>query len=215
MSMNNIPDLNWSVDFIKALRLLPCPYHRYYFMTDKMLDEERKAIEDGSGVRAEQVQKIEHELFELYKEPMLDVKPAVLEKRGGAYYSEAAVSLISSIHNDKKAIHAVNVRNNSAIANLPEDVIVEVNAVIGRNGAIPITTGQLPIHINGLIQSIKSFELLTVEAAVLGDYYKALMALTINPLIGAIDIAKKVLDEILQQNISYLPQFKKELREKE
>ena len=207
MSMNNIPDLNWSQDFIKALKLLPCPYHRYYYMTEKMLEEERKSLEEGKGVRGEQVQQIEQELFELYKDPLLDVKPAALEKRGGAYYSEAAVSLISSIHNDKKAIHTVNVRNNKAIANLPQDVIVEVNAVVGKNGAIPMATGQLPIQINGLIQSIKSFELLTVEAGVTGDYDKALIALTINPLIASIDLAKKLLDEILQQNSSYLPQF--------
>lgn len=211
MSMNNIPDLNWSVDFIKALKLLPCPYHRYYFMTEKMLEEERAAMEDGRGVRAEQVQKIEQELFKLYKDPQLDIKPAELEKRGGAYYSEAAVSLISSIYNDKKAIHTVNVRNNKAIANLPEDVIVEVNAVIGKNGATPMTTGQLPVQVNGLIQSIKSFEILAVEGIVAADYYKVLMALTINPLIASIDLAKQLLDEILQQNSSYIPEFNKEL----
>jgi 6-phospho-beta-glucosidase len=207
MSMNNIPDLNWSQDFIKALKLLPCPYHRYYYMTEKMLEEERKSLEEGKGVRGEQVQQIEQELFQLYKDPLLDVKPAALEKRGGAYYSEAAVSLISSIYNDKKAIHTVNVRNNKAISNLPQDVIVEVNAVVGKNGATPLATGQLPIQINGLIQSIKSFELLAVEAGVTGDYYKALMALAVNPLIASIDLAKKLLDEILKQNSSYLPQF--------
>jgi len=211
MSMNNIPDLNWSQDFIRSLNMLPCPYHRYYFMTDRMIEEEKKSVEEGKGVRAEQVQKIEQELFELYKDPALNVKPAALEQRGGAYYSEAAVSLISSIYNDKKAIHTVNVRNNKAIANLPEDVIVEVNAVVGRNGATPLATGNLPTQINGLIQSIKSFELLTVEAGVTGDYYKALMALTINPLIPSIDVAKELLDEILQQNSSYMPQFNKAL----
>jgi 6-phospho-beta-glucosidase len=213
MSMNNIPDLNWSQDFIKALKLLPCPYHRYYYMTEKMLEEERKSLEEGKGVRGEQVQQIEQELFQLYKDPLLDVKPAALEKRGGAYYSEAAVSLISSIYNDKKAIHTVNVRNNKAISNLPQDVIVEVNAVVGKNGATPLATGQLPVQINGLIQSIKSFELLTVEAGVTGDYYKALMALAVNPLIASIDLAKKLLDEILLQNSSYLPQFNSANRE--
>ena len=207
MSMNNIPDLNWSKDFIKALKLLPCPYHRYYYMTEKMIKEEKQSVEEGKGVRGEQVQIIEQELFELYKDPMLDTKPTALEKRGGAYYSEAAVSLISSIYNDKKAIHTVNVRNNKAIANLPEDVIVEVNAVVDKRGATPLATGPLPVQVNGLIQSIKSFELLTVEAGVTGDYYKALVALGINPLVASIDLAKKLLDEILEQNSSYLPQF--------
>ncbi len=212
MSMNNIPDLNWSADFIKSLRMLPCPYHRYYFMTEKMLEEEKKSVEEGLGVRAEQVQRIEAELFELYKDPQLNIKPAALDKRGGAYYSDAAVSLISSIYNDKKAIHTVNIRNNMAIANLPQDVIVEVNAVVGRNGAVPLATGPLPVQVNGLVQSIKSFELLAVEAGVTGDYYTALMALTIHPLIASVDLAKKLLDEILEENKKYLPQFDKALQ---
>jgi 6-phospho-beta-glucosidase len=211
MSMNNIPDLNWSQDFIRALKLLPCPYHRYYYMTEKMIEEEKKSVQEGRGVRAEQVQEIERELFELYKDPRLDIKPAALDKRGGAYYSEAAVSLISSIYNNKNAIHTVNVRNNKAIANLPADVIVEVNSVVGKTGATPMATGYLPAQINGLVQSIKSFELLTVEAGVTGDYYKALMALAINPLIASVDRAKMLLDEILKENSKYLPQFNKEL----
>lgn len=213
MSMNNIPDLNWSQEFIKALKLLPCPYHRYYYMTEKMIEEELKSVETGKGVRGEQVQKIEQELFELYKDPTLDTKPTALEKRGGEYYSEAAVSLISSIYNDKKAIHTVNVRNNKAIANLPADVIVEVNAVVDKKGATPMATGPLPIQVNGLIQSMKSFELLTVEAGVTGDYYTALMALAANPLVASIDLAKKLLNEILQQNSSYLPQFNSAYKE--
>lgn len=213
MSMNNIPDLNWSQDFIKALRMLPCPYHRYYYMTKKMIEEEQKSVDEGLGVRAEQVQKIEQELFELYEDPKLDIKPAALDKRGGAYYSDAAVSLINSIYNDKKAIHTVNIINKKAIANLPEDVIVEVNAVVGKNGAMPIVSGQLPVQINGLIQSIKSFELLTVEAGVTGDYYKALMALAINPLVASVDLAKKLLDEIIEQHSRYLPQFKSNHKE--
>lgn len=212
MSMNNIPDLNWSADFIKSLRMLPCPYHRYYFMTEKMLEEEKKSVEEGRGVRAEQVQRIEAELFELYKDPKLNIKPAALDKRGGAYYSDAAVSLISSIYNDKKAIHTVNIRNNMAISNLPQDVIVEVNAVVGRNGAVPLATGPLPVQVNGLVQSIKSFELLAVEAGVTGDYYTALMTLTIHPLIASVDLAKKLLDEILEENKKYLPQFDKALQ---
>jgi 6-phospho-beta-glucosidase len=157
------------------------------------------------------VQEIERELFELYKDPRLDIKPAALDKRGGAYYSEAAVSLISSLYNNKNAIHTVNVRNNKAIANLPADVIVEVNSVVGKTGATPMATGYLPAQINGLVQSIKSFELLTVEAGVNGDYYKALMALAINPLIASVDRAKMLLDEILKENSKYLPQFNKEL----
>src|SRR5690606_39797351 len=95
VTMRNIVDLGWEPDFIKGLRLLPCPYHRYYFQTKKMLDEQMKAVK-REGTRAEVVKRLEEELFELYKDPDLAIKPPQLEKRGGAYYSDAACSLIHS-----------------------------------------------------------------------------------------------------------------------
>ncbi|QIB27839.1 6-phospho-beta-glucosidase [Caloranaerobacter azorensis] len=208
INMNNIPDLNWDKDFIYSLGMLPCPYHRYFYMTDEILEEEIKAFQSGEGTRAQQVMKIEKDLFEKYKNPSLDEKPKELEKRGGAYYSDAAVSLISAIYNDKEEIHTVNVRNNGAISNLPDDVVVEINSVISKTGAKPIAFGKLPIKINGLIQQVKSYELLTVKAGVTGDYYTALMALIANPLVPSVKIAKKILNDILVQNRDYLPQFK-------
>ncbi|WIF96207.1 6-phospho-beta-glucosidase [Caminicella sporogenes] len=208
INMNNIPDLNWDKDFIYALGMLPCPYHRYFYMTEEILEQEIEDLKSGKGTRAQQVMKIEKDLFEKYKNPSLDEKPKELEKRGGAYYSDAAVSLINAIYNDKEEIHTVNVRNNGAISNLPNDVVVEINSVISKAGAKPIVFGKLPIKINGLIQQVKTYELLTVEAGVTGDYYTALMALTANPLIPSVKIAKKILNDILVQNKDYLLQFK-------
>lgn len=208
INMKNIPDLKWDVDFIKALGMIPCPYHRYFYMADEILKEEIVAFEEKKGTRAEQVMEIEKELFEKYTNPALDVKPEELEKRGGAYYSDAAVSLISAIYNDKEEIHTVNVKNNGAIATLDDDVVVEVNAVINKTGPKPVVVGQLPVKVNGLIQQVKSYELLTVKAGVEGDYYTALMALTANPLVASTNIAKNLLEDILSENKGYLPQFK-------
>ncbi|WP_026478685.1 6-phospho-beta-glucosidase [Alkaliphilus transvaalensis] len=208
VTMKNIPDLVWDRDFIYALGLIPCPYHRYFYMTDEMLEDEKKALAE-KGTRAEQVMKIEAALFELYKKVELEEKPKELEERGGAYYSDAAVSLISAIYNDKGEVHTVNIHNNGGIMGLPEDVVVEVNAVIGRAGAKPIASGKLPTQINGLLQAVKSYELLTVEAGLRGDYNTALMALMANPLVPSIKVAKKILDDILRENVDYLPQFNK------
>ncbi|SCY36522.1 6-phospho-beta-glucosidase [Alkaliphilus peptidifermentans] len=208
ITMKNIPDLVWDKDFINALGLLPCPYHRYFYMTDEMLEDEKRALQE-KGTRAEQVKRIEEALFNLYKKVELDVKPKELEERGGAYYSDAAVSLISAIYNDKNEIHTVNVHNNGGIVDLSEDVVVELNAVIGKSGARPIASGKLPIQINGLIQAVKSYELLAVEAGISGDYNTALMSLMSNPLVPSIKVAKKILDDILMANVDYLPQFNK------
>jgi 6-phospho-beta-glucosidase len=206
IDVKNIPDLGWEPDFIKALGVLPCPYHRYYYQTQKMLEEELEAVKK-EGVRAEVVKKLEADLFELYKDPNLNVKPPQLEKRGGAYYSDAACNLIASIYNDRRDIQTVNVRNNGTIAGIPDDSAVEVNCVITKDGPQPIHVGALPVAVNGLVQQIKSFERTAIEAAVTGDYHKALLAMTINPLVPSDTIAKQILDEMLEAHKDYLPQF--------
>jgi 6-phospho-beta-glucosidase len=206
VTMRNIIGLSWEPDFIRGLGAVPCPYHRYYYKTDEMLREElEKAAAEGT--RAEVVQKLETELFELYKDENLDIKPPQLEKRGGAYYSDAACSLINSIYNDKRDIQPVNTRNNGAIASIPADSAVEVNCVITKDGPKPISVGDLPVAVRGLVQQIKSFERVAAEAAVTGDYNTALLAMTINPLVPSDKVGKQILDEMLEAHKEHLPQF--------
>lgn len=206
LTMKNIVDAGWEKDFIKALGILPCPYHRYYYQTGKMLETEKKELAE-KGTRAEVVMKLEKQLFELYKDPELDIKPQELQERGGAYYSDAACNLIHSIYNDKRDVQPVNTRNNGAIASIPDDSAVEVSCVITKDGPKPITVGKLPVAIRGLVQEIKSFERVAAEAAVTGDYRTALLAMTINPLVPSDTIAKQILDEMLEAHKAYLPQF--------
>ncbi|MFA9143253.1 6-phospho-beta-glucosidase [Bacillus sp. FSL P4-0322] len=205
-SMKNIEAKNWEPSFVKGLGVIPCPYHRYYYKTKDMLEEEQKAAQE-KGTRAEVVQQVEQELFELYKDPDLSIKPPQLEKRGGAYYSDAACNLISSIYNDKHDVQPVNTVNRGAIASIPAESAVEVNCIITKDGPKPIAIGDLPVAVRGLVQQIKSFERVAAEAAVTGDYETALVAMTINPLVPSDDIAKQILDEMLEAHREHLPQF--------
>lgn len=207
MTMKNIPDFPWDPDFIRSLGMFPCPYHRYYYQADDMLQEEKEAAA-SEGTRGQVVKVTEKELFELYKDPNLNIKPPQLAKRGGAHYSDAACSLISSIYNDKRDIQVVNVRNNGAILDLPDDVVIETNAVIAKDSIRPVSSGHMPAKIRGLMQAVKAYEELAVEAGVTGDYYTALQALTIHPLIPSCTVAKKILDDIIKENKAYLPQYK-------
>jgi len=206
ITMQNIHAMGWEPEFLKSLDVLPCPYHNYYYKTGDMLEKELKNFKEG-GTRAEVVRKLEEELFELYKDPNLSIKPPQLEKRGGAYYSEAAVKLIHSIYTDRRDIQAVNTMNKGAISGIPFDSAVEVSCVITKDGPKPIAMGELPIAVNGLVQEIKSFERAAIDAAVTGDYGKALLAMTINPLIPSDSTAKAILDEMLDAHKRYLPQF--------
>ncbi|MBS4179014.1 6-phospho-beta-glucosidase [Lederbergia citrea] len=207
LTMKNIPDFGWDKEFLQALGALPCSYHRYFYMKDEMLAEQLESVKT-KGTRAEVVKRVEEELFELYKDPNLAIKPPQLQERGGAYYSEAALNLVSSIYNNKGDIQTVNVQNNGIIPCLPDDVSVEVNCVIDSQGAHPIQLStEITPQIRGLLQVVKAYEELTVQAGVTGDYDTAVQALTINPLVGSVNLAKSILDDVLAENKKYLPQF--------
>ena len=207
LTMKNIPDMPWEPEFLKSLMMYPCPYHKYFYMKDKMLEEQKEEY-NTVGTRGEVVKKLEKELFKLYNDPNLNIKPPQLDKRGGAYYSDVACSLINSIYNDKKDIHIVNVKNNGTIADLPADTVIETNSIVGGSGAQPINIGHVSPKIRGLMQSVKAYEELTIEAGVNGDYSSSLQALTIHPLVSSANVAKSILDDIIKENKDYLPQFK-------
>ena len=205
-SMRNIQSLEYSVDLIKGLNAVPCPYHNYYFFTKEQLAMQMEEYEQGR-VRGEVVREIEKELFELYEDVDLAVKPKQLEQRGGALYSDAACNLISSLYNDTGDIQYVNVANNGTITYLPNDSAIEAACVITKDGPKPLALGELKLSISGLIQTLKMFERLVVDAAVTGDRALAITALNINPLCPSDKLAVEVFEALLEAHQDYLPQF--------
>ncbi len=206
ISMKNFSTLPFSPEFIRGLHCIPCPYHNYYYFTKEQLEEELKEYKEGR-VRGEVVKRVEEELFELYKDENLDVKPKQLEMRGGARYSDAACNLICSLHNNTGDIQYVDVRNNGTITNLPADSAVEAACIITSGGPKPIAVGELKPQINGTIQTIKTFERLVCEAAVTGNRDLAVTALNMNPLCASDHDANAVIHELLEAHKEYLPQF--------
>lgn len=212
--VKNIPMISFLKDQVKDLHIIPCMYHRYYYITDDMLKEELEKFNEGK-TRAEEVKRTEARLFELYKDPALDYKPEELSQRGGTYYSDAACELISAIHNDSQVEMVVSTRNNGAVPDLPADVVVEVNAIIRASGPQPISWGTFEDGARGQLQLMKAMELTTIEAAVTGNYGKALQAFTINPLVPSGTVAKTILDEMLVAHKEHLPQFADKIKELE
>lgn len=208
IQMKNFVSLPYSPTFIKGLRAIPCPYHNYYFFTKEQLEEELEQFKTGT-VRGEVVSKTEEELFELYSREELAEKPEQLAMRGGAKYSDAACNLIQSIYNNTGDIQYVDVRNNGAISDLPADSAVEVACRITADGPRPLATGELKPPIGGYIQLMKSFERITIEAAVTGDRDLAVAALNLNPLCPSDELANIVVDELIEAHKEYLPQFTK------
>ncbi len=190
-------------EWLKAIHMLPNYYLRYFVHHNRAVEEVMQAEE----TRADYLMKVESELLDMYRDPNLREKPALLAQRGGARYSQAAVSLIRAIANNLKEVHIVNVRNGQALPDLPENSVVEVPAVIDAHGAVPQVMGHMPPQIRGLIQAVKSYEELTIQAALTGDMTTARLALMAHPLVPSWDTACALLDDLLAANKRYLPQF--------
>ncbi|MDT3393701.1 MAG: 6-phospho-beta-glucosidase, partial [Bacillota bacterium] len=202
----NIFDVPFYREQLQQMNMIPCGYHRYYYRAEEMLKHGLTEYAT-EGTRAQQVKIIEHELFELYKDPDLDYKPKQLEQRGGAYYSDAACETIASIYANKNTEIVVSTRNNGAVPDLPADCAVEVTAYVGGAGARNVAFGPLPTAKRGWLQMMKSMELLTIEAAITGDYGTALQAFISNPLVPSGETATRVMHELLIAHKAYLPQF--------
>jgi 6-phospho-beta-glucosidase len=190
------------VELVRQLRAVPSYYLRYYYLTHEVLDAQRRGPS-----RAEQVMEIERQLLELYRDPTLDTKPELLEHRGGAFYSEAAAQLVASLHAGTGDVQVVDIRNQGALPDLPDDAVVEIPARIDRDGAHPLPLEPLPPVLLGLVQQMKAYERLTVAAATSGDRGLALEALLANPLVRDYQVAAPLLDALLAKSRDHLPRF--------
>jgi 6-phospho-beta-glucosidase len=174
------------------LAVLPSYYLHYFYDHDRVLEE----LKD-SKPRAAAVAEIESRLLELYRDPALVTKPALLEQRGGAFYSEAAVGLVASLLRDDGAVHEVDMRNNGVLPGLADDDVVEVPARV-RGGVVePLLQGPLAPELLGLVQHVAAYERLAAEAAVTRDPVTARKALLAHPLIGQFSQVDRLLDAAL------------------
>jgi 6-phospho-beta-glucosidase len=190
------------VGLIRSLGAIPSYYLRYYYETARVVADQR-----NGHTRAQDVIDIEARLLDLYRDETLAEKPELLSRRGGAFYSEAAVQLIASLHDGAGDIQVVDVRNDGALPDLPAGAVVEVAATIDRDGAHPLRLQPLAPEMRGLVQAMKAYEELAVKAAVTGDRGAAVRALIANPLVGQWQIAEPLLDALLEANRSQLPRF--------
>jgi 6-phospho-beta-glucosidase len=188
----NIPELAYPDAFLEALGMVPSDYLRYFFLQRETLAEQAAS----ERTRAEEVLAIEEELLAHYADPKSVDKPAALSKRGGAHYSHAAIEIIEAISADSGAELVVDVQNRGAVAELGDEVVVEIPCRVGASGATPLPQRPLEPVIRGLIQHVKAYEELTVEAARTADRRSALLALAAHPLVPSVETAVQVIDEL-------------------
>ncbi len=174
---------------LEELGAVPSYYLRYFYAHDAVLAEQRRGVP-----RAAEVAEIERGLLELYRDPELAEKPALLEQRGGAFYSEAAVGLIASLVAGNGEVHEVDLRNEGTLEGLAADDVVEVPARVSPDLIEPLPQKPLAPELLGLVQHVAAYERLAVRAALSGDPADVRKALLAHPLIGQWDIASELVE---------------------
>jgi 6-phospho-beta-glucosidase len=179
---------------IEELGAIPSYYLHYFYAHDEVLAAQLDGVP-----RAATVAEIERELLELYRDPSVDEKPPLLEQRGGAFYSEAAIGLVRALASDSGEIHVVDTRNGGTLAGLQADDAVEVPARVGRDGPVALPQEPLAPELLGLVQHVAAYERLTAQAAITGDIAIARKALLAHPLIGQYSMVEELAEQLLTE----------------
>jgi 6-phospho-beta-glucosidase len=186
---------------VRRLGVVPSYYLHYFYDHDELVEHHRT-----HESRAEEVARIERELLDLYADESLAEKPELLSRRGGAYYSEAAVELLASLlgtsPNDR---HVVNLRNRGTLRFLPDDAVVEVPARVGTQSVEPLPMPQLGPLERGVVAHVSAYEELALDAALHGGRERVFRALLAHPLIGQRQSAERLADLLIDANRAYLP----------
>jgi 6-phospho-beta-glucosidase len=186
-------EIELPLKLIEELGAIPSYYLRYFYAERAVVEEQR-----SEPPRAQVVAEIEHSLLELYRDPSLAEKPALLDERGGAFYSEAATQLVASLVGDRGDVQVVDIRNTGTLAGLQDDDVVEVPARITGDGPAPVAQPPLAPELLGLVQHVAAYERLAASAAVTRSADTARLALLAHPLVREYELADGLLGRLLE-----------------
>ncbi len=178
------------------LGAIPSYYLRYFYSERAVVAEQATAVP-----RAQTVAEIERELLALYRDETLTEKPALLEQRGGAFYSEAATQLVASLTAGSGDVQVVDVRSCGALPGLERHDVVELPARIERDGPEPLPQPPLAPELLGLVQHVAAYERLAAQAAVTRDPAVARMALLAHPLVREYELAGELIERLLAAEV--------------
>ncbi|MET7437557.1 6-phospho-beta-glucosidase [Streptomyces sp. NPDC004082] len=193
-------DLHLPRSIVDRLGVVPSYYLRYYYAHDEVVRELRT-----KPSRAAEVAEMERELLRMYGDPALDEKPELLARRGGAYYSEAAVDLAASLlGGGGSPYQVVNTYNRGTLPFLPDDAVIEVQAAVGTKGPTPLPVPDVDPLYAGLMANVTAYEDLALEAALRGGRDRVFRALLAHPLVGQYAYADTLTDRLIAHNREHL-----------
>ncbi|MFF4355850.1 6-phospho-beta-glucosidase [Streptomyces sp. NPDC001604] len=193
-------DLRLPRALLDRLGVVPSYYLRYFYAHDEVVRELRT-----KPSRAAEVAEMERNLLKMYGDPALDEKPELLAKRGGAYYSEAAVDLAAALLGSAGSPYqVVNTLNRGTLPFLPDDAVIEVQAAVGPKGPLPLPVPPVDPLYAGLMANVTAYEDLALEAALRGGRDRVFKALLAHPLIGQFEYAEALTDRLIAHNREHL-----------
>ncbi|MFE1285291.1 6-phospho-beta-glucosidase [Streptomyces sp. NPDC058751] len=193
-------DLRLPRSLVERLGVVPSYYLRYFYAHDEVVGELRT-----KPSRAAEVAEMERTLLKMYGDPALDEKPELLAKRGGAYYSEAAVDLAASLlGGGGSPYQVVNTHNRGTLPFLPDDAVIEVQAAVNAKGPAPLPVPVVDPLYAGLMANVTAYEDLALDAALRGGRERVLRALLAHPLVGQYALADALTDRLIAHNREHL-----------
>ncbi len=130
---------------------------------------------------------------------------ALAESLSSEGYAGVALDLIEGLKGDLPRQMILNLPNQGAIEGMGTMDVVEIPAWVNNGRVQPLSVGSVPSHCLGLMQQVKAYEQMTIEATVQGSYAKALTALTLHPLVPGVEVAKRILDEYIERHGDLFP----------
>jgi len=192
------------VELALEMDSLPSHYFLYYYFKDEMLAE----LQAKPTTRAQDIMAKVPDYWAHYRQQAASEVPELnpARSRGGIHELELAIDVMDAIYNDRKEVWYVNVPNSGSLVDFPDDLVVETQAYVDRNGVTPLVFGHMPQHVVGLVKMLGEYQALTAESAWRGNRRDAIRALASHPLVFSLHKAEAIYDELAAAHRQYLPE---------
>lgn len=204
-------DPEWQLRLLKLAIMmdsLPAHYYDKYFFTDEMLAEQAAK----GTTRAQDIINDTPMYWRHYEEQANTASKSELDpskSRGGITEFELAIDAIDRVFNDRNVVMPVNMMNNGNIPDFQDDLVVEMPALVNKDGFHPLNRSpaerHMPRQTLGLVKQLGEYQYLAAKAGWEGNRTLGIQALCSNPLVRTLEKAEKMYDEMARAHRMYLP----------
>jgi 6-phospho-beta-glucosidase len=183
----------YAADTVNAIR--ESPASRGAFLLEQQREFYARRDADAAGALADW-RRTRHDRERTY---MAEARSAAgdgteHEPDANSGYESEAMAVLEAMALDTRAVLILNTANRSSLPWLDARAVVEIPAVVGRAGAVPLAAGEAPAHAAALVTQMKDVERTTIDAALTGSRELAVKALALHPLVPSVATARAIFD---------------------